>query len=180
MKSSQIIGSGTIRYLGIDTSTIAMPFAVFDDKELVDYGVYTTQGTFFEDKLHFQYNKIQDLIEEYDIDIVVLEDAFIGKNMYGAKSTMQMLGALRMGAYIKNATCFLVLASKWRKGIIKTRQKKSVKQQAIDYVNENYDLDLKYHKSKTKTDDDIAEAIIMVEGIVWGRYTFGDVRVFKS
>lgn len=169
-----------MRYLGIDTSVIAMPFSVFDNKKLIDFGVYTTEGSFFEEKLNFQYNKIQELIEQYNIDVVILEDVFVGKNMYGAKSTMQMLGALRMGAYHKGKTCFLVLASKWRKGIIKTRQKVTVKEQAVNYVNENYNLNLEYNKNRTKTDDDMAEAIMMVEGLVWGRYTLEDVKLFKK
>lgn len=169
-----------MRYLGIDTSVVAMPFSVFEDKSLVDFGVFTTKGNYFEEKLNFQYNKIQELIDDYDIDVVILEDVFVGKNMYGAKSTMQMLGALRMGAYAKGKTCFLVLASKWRKGIIKTRQKVGVKEQAINYVNDAYSLDLKYHKSRTKTDDDMAESIMMVEGLVWGRYTLEDVKLFKE
>lgn len=169
-----------MRYLGIDTSVVAMPFSVFDNKKLIDFGVFSTKGKHFEEKLNFQYEKIQELIEEYNIDTVILEDVFVGKNMYGAKSTMQMLGSLRMGAYRSGKTCFLVLATKWRKGIIKTRQKISVKEQAVNYVNENYGLNLEYHKSRVKTDDDMAEAIIMVEGLVWGRYSIEDVKLFKK
>lgn len=169
-----------MKYLGIDTSVVAIPFCVFDDRQLIDFGVFTTEGKYFEEKLNFQYNKIQELIEKYDIDVVILEDVFVGKNMFGAKSTMQMLGALRMGAYKKGKSCFLVLASKWRKGVIKTRQKIGVKEQAINYVNDNYGLDLVYDKSRTKTDDDMAEVIIMVEGLVWGRYTLENIKMFKK
>jgi len=157
-----------------------MPFAVFEDKKLIDYGVYTTKGDFLEEKMNFQYEKIKELIEEYNIDVVVLEEVFMGRNMRGAKSSISAQSAMRLGTYHMGKICFVVLATKWRKGIIKSGQKIGVKEQAVNYVNKFYDLDLEYHKSRTKTDDDMAEAIIMVEGLVWGRYTLDDVKMFKE
>lgn len=169
-----------MKVLGIDTSTIAIPFAVFDGRLLEDYGVIPLKGKFLEDKLILAHDKIMELVEKYNIDIVILEDVFYGKNFQGTKSTLQILGAMRLGAYKMNATCFLILASKWRKGIIKTRQSVGVKEQAVDYVNDHYNLGLVYDKNRSKTDDDVAECIIMVEGLVWGRYTTENVRVFKK
>lgn len=167
-------------YLGIDTSVNSMPFAVFEDKDLVDFGLLKISGKYLEDKLFAGYTNIQDLIDKYGVNVIVLEDVFYNKNFTSTKNTLEMVGALRLGAYQKSVPCFTVHASKWRKGIIKGKQRTSVKQQAVDYVNEMYDLDLTYDKSRTKTQDDMAEAILMIEGLVWQRYTIENVRVFSK
>jgi len=157
-----------------------MPFSVFEDKDLVDFGLLKIKGKYLEDKLFAGYTNIQELIDKYKVDVVVLEDVFYSKNFTSTKNTLAMVGALRLGAYQKEVPCFSVHASKWRKGIIKGRQRASVKQQAVDYVNEMYDLDLTYDKNRTKTQDDMAEAILMLEGLVWQRYTIENVRVFSK
>ncbi len=157
-----------------------MPFAIFEDKALQTYGIMKIKGKFLEDKLVMSHEQITKLIKEHGVDIVVLEDVFLGKNFTGTKSTLQTIGVLRHAAYLQNAICFLVPASKWRKGVIKKNRRESMKEQAVNYVNEMYDLDLEFHKSRTKTDDDIAEAIIMTEGLVWNRYTVENVKVFKD
>jgi crossover junction endodeoxyribonuclease RuvC len=165
-------------YLGIDTSVNSMPFSVFEDKELVDFGILKVEGKHLEDKLFSAYTNIQSLIDKYKVQVVVLEDVFYSKNFTSTKNTLQTLGALRLASYQKNAICYTVQASKWRKGVVKGRQRQSLKEQAVDYVNEMYDLNLTYDKSRTKTQDDIAEAIIMLEGLVWQRYTLENVSLF--
>lgn len=165
-------------YCGIDTSTVASPYAIFQDKELIAYGVLPIEGKFLEDKIKSAHDNVIELAEKYKVDVFVFESLYYGKNAWGAISTLQVLGGMRLGAYMKNATCFTVNASKWRKGVIKGRQRTTVKEQAVNYVNEMYGLDLKYNKSRTKTDDDMAEAIIMTEGLVWNRYTVENVKVF--
>lgn len=157
-----------------------MPFAVFNDKKLVDYGVYSIKEDFLEDKIAFAYHKIKELITQYNIDVLILEDVYINLNPNGSKSSIQVMGAMRLGAHELNVPCFTVMASKWRKGVIKGRKRAEKKKLAVEYVNENYGLDLKYFSSRTKTDDDIAEVIIMVEGLVWERYTLDDVQMFNA
>lgn len=169
-----------MKYLGIDTSVNSMPYAVFDNKDLVDFGIIKIKGKYLEDKLKAGYTEIQKKIDDYDIDVVILEDVYHGVNFTSTKSTLQMLGALRMGAYEKDAVAFLVPATKWRKGVIKQTRRATMKQQAVDYANEMYDLDLMYDKKRTRTQDDMAEAIIMTEGLVWQRYTLEKVRMFSD
>lgn len=165
-------------YLGIDTSVNSMPFSVFEDKDLVDFGILKVDGKYLEDKISSVYTNIQSLIDKYKVQVLVLEDVFYSKNFTSTKNTLQVLGALRLGAYQKNVPCFTVQATKWRKGIVSGRERQSLKEQAVSYVNEMYDLDLKYDKSRTKTQDDMAEAIIMVEGLVWQRYTLENIKLF--
>lgn len=167
-------------YLGIDTSVNSMPFAVFEDKELVDFGLLKIKGKYLEDKLFSGYTNIQNLIDKYEVDVVILEDVFYYKNFTSTKNTLEMVGALRLGAYQRTVPCFTVQATKWRKGVISKRKREGMKQQAIDYVNEMYDLTLEYDSNRTKTQDDMAEAIIMVEGLVWQRYSLENVRIFAK
>lgn len=157
-----------------------MPFAVFNDKELYDFGILRVKGKYLEDKLDEASKNIQELIDKYEVDVVILEDVFLSKGFTSTKNTLQMLGSLRLSAYRKGAVCFTVQATKWRKGVIKQGKRNPMKKQAVEYVNEMYDLDLTYDKNRTKTQDDIAEAIIMVEGLVWQRYTLDKVRIFKD
>ncbi len=156
-----------------------MPYSVFEDKFLVDYGLIKIKGKFLEDKMSQAYKEITELIRKHGIAIVLLEDVYYGRNFTSTKSTLQMVGALRTACYENNATSFLVPASKWRKGIIKGGIRENMKEQAVNYVNDNYDLEFTYEKERTSTDHDIAESIIMTEGLVWGRYTLEKVRVFK-
>ena len=167
-------------YLGIDTSVNSMPFAVFENKELKDFGILSVKGKYLEEKLAYASREIEDLIYLYEVDVVVLEDVFLAKNFTSTKNTLQMMGALRLSSYKSGATCFTVMATQWRKGVIKQGKREPMKKQAIEYVNEMYDLDLEYDHRKTKTQDDIAEAIIMIEGLVWQRYTLDKVKIFKD
>lgn len=165
-------------YLGIDTSVNSMPFAVFENEALLDFGILKVNGKFLEDKLKTGYDNVQELIDKYGVDVIVFEDVFYSKNFTSTKNTLQMLGSLRVAAYDKNVSCFTVQATKWRKGVIKSGKRDSMKKQAVDYVNEMYDLELTHDPNRTKTQDDIAEAIIMVEGLVWKRYTLDKFRWF--
>lgn len=165
-------------YCGIDTSTVASPYAIFDDKKLIAYGVLPIEGKFLEDKIYKAYENIDKLAKDYNVDVFIFEDVYIGVNAVTAKSTLQVLGAMRLSAYHHKATCFTVQVAKWRKGVITGKTRADKKKCAIDYVNEMYGLDLVYHSSRTKTDDDMAECIVMVEGLVWGRYTLENVKVF--
>lgn len=172
--------SDIVRYLGIDTSTIALPYSVFEDKYLFDFGNIKIKGNHITDKMSMAFDEIQSLIDKYQIDVVVLEDVFMGGNFQSAKSQAKMLGVLQLASTFKKCSTVTALATKWRKGIIKSGQKTPVKEQAVNYVNDVYDLDLEYKKSRTKTDDDIAEAILMVEGLVWERYTVEKPKLFSD
>lgn len=166
--------------MGVDTSTIAVPFAVFEDKKLEVYGIEKIKAKYLEDKIYVAYDRVKTLIQKYKIDVVVFEDVYYGLNFTTTKSTLQVMGAMRLACYEEGVTSFLVPSSKWRKGIISNKGRAGKKEQAIDYVNEMYDLDLVYDKNRTKTDDDIAEAILMTEGLVWERYSAEKVKVFND
>jgi Holliday junction resolvasome RuvABC endonuclease subunit len=176
-----------VRYLGIDTSVAKIPWAVFEDKRLIGYGAIpiiqpnTKKGIYSEDRLHDVYQKVSALIKDNNVDVVILEDVFLGKGMHAMRENIQALAVMRLASYINKATTFVVLATSWRKGIIESERKNGngVKMQAIDYVNKTYGLALKYSTSKTKTEDDIAEAIIMTEGLAWKRYSPEKIKIYS-
>ena len=147
-----------------------MAYSVFHDKSLISYGIIKIKGNSLDDKLLDSFNKITELIEKHNVDVVILEDVFYSKNFTSTKSTLQTMGALKLAVVIKDKLCYTVQATKWRKGVIKKSQRDSMKKQAVDYVNLAYQLDLEHNTNRAKSDDDIAEAILMVEGLVWGRY----------
>lgn len=153
-----------------------MVYAVFNDKELVTFGILKIKGKVLDDKLKYSYGAITEIIKKHSVDVVILEDVYYSKNFTSTKSTLQTMGVLKLASKLENVLCFTVQASKWRKGVIKKSTRDTMKKQAVDYVNEFYDLGLVHSTNRVKSDDDIAEAIIMTEGIVWGRYEIDDFK----
>ena len=148
-----------------------MAFSVFEDYNLITYGIIKIKGKNLEDKLQFASEQIEELINKHHVNAVILEDVYYSKNFTSTKSTLQMMGALKLKSLESGAVVSTVQATKWRKGVIKKSTRDTMKKQAVDYVNEFYGLDLKHSTNRAKSDDDMAEAIIMVEGLVWKRYT---------
>lgn len=160
--------------LGLDASTTSTGVGVLDlNNNLIHYEVLECNFENVFDRFAFLHKSIGDIINRYDIDIIVIEDVAIGsKNNLQRGKELTILQGLVLGiSYDLNIPCILYMPSTWR-SIVKTydgtregMKREKQKQKAVDIVNELYNLDFKYFERTTKkygkSDDDIAEAILL-------------------
>jgi Holliday junction resolvasome RuvABC endonuclease subunit len=94
-------------------------------------------------------------LNKYKPIIVSIEDTYCGNNADVMKKLCRIQGAIYGWCLLNGADFNIYLPSSWRKefdGIFDGKKRAECKQLAIDYVKENYDLDV---------NNDEAEAILI-------------------
>ena len=120
-----------------------------------------------EDRLLKQIENIDNyinacLVFEIDSNICfALEDSYYKTNAKVFKDAVLFQGMMRLYCHSHNQHLTLLHATSWRKGKIKAKRRDEQKQEAIEYVNNRFGLNLTYNKNKLKSFDDVAEAIIL-------------------
>lgn len=163
-----------MRVLGLDQSTNKTGYAIMEKGQLIDYGLIDL--TSFSDDVLVRIienrKQIENLIEEYEICVVGLEDTILksfggkasGGNVDVLKKLTKMLGVTEVLLIEKDIAFQTLGASEWRSGKGFGAKRDEQKARCIDYVNRKYGLDLQWvSKSSKKNDDDIAEAIGIAE-----------------
>jgi crossover junction endodeoxyribonuclease RuvC len=144
------------RVLSLDQASRS-GFAVSIKGKIVEWGVIKSKGKDYHQKVRFLETKIEELISDHYIDTIVVETPMMGRN----QATFGKLSGLYYAtidlALRKKLNYFAYSPSSWRK-ILGFKQGRGVKrddlkQQAIAYVNENTEVQLK------ETQDDEAEAL---------------------
>lgn len=164
---------------GIDASTTCTGLSIFDGDDLVYYTKITplSKHNTWEDNAIDIVEQVVQVLTNYEIEYIIMEDVpeYIRKGSKGgiiAKPTIVLGGVHALFYYILSykynyEICFLNV-DEWRKelGFLlgKERDRESMKQKAVDFVNNTFGLNLHFVKgSKAKTqDDDVAEAIAIV------------------
>jgi hypothetical protein len=164
---------------GIDASTSCTGLCIFDEDELVYYAKITplSKHNNWEDNAIDIINQIVKILDKYSIDKIFMEDVpqYAKKGSRGGVmiKTPIILGGVHMLFYYKlyfekGYNIVFLDVDEWRQslGFLKgnQRDRESMKQKAVDFVNEKFNLNLYFVKgSKTKkNDDDIAESIAIV------------------
>jgi len=161
-----------VKILSIDFATKKTGYAIFINGKLQSYGImYADSQNVHERILHIR-SQILEKIIQYGITHVVLEEIPMQKNnnLIVAHDLCVGQGAILVSCYDHNLGLKLYSPTSWRSimelynGTNESKKRDYQKQAAVNLVNELYGLDLKYYKSETKknkTDDDIAEAILI-------------------
>ena len=147
--------------LSIDASTKATGWAIFNDHELVDYGMVTATSTDLIKRLHKITNDLKPIIEKYDIKKVILEEVrpeMGTQNIKTHRALMWLQGALTTMLHddynFSLDDIVYLYPSEWRKVCgIKTGsgvRRESLKPKDIAFVKQTYNIDV---------NDDIADAI---------------------
>lgn len=166
-----------MKIVSIDLSTKFIAFALWDNGELVETGKIYPRGTLDEG-----IGSFAELIEakffDQEVDRVVYEAAFLGRNVNVIKALSKATGAMIGGFYLSGVNEFVAIPPiTWQTGIgvgrttpeemkklkrkyapksatwIKNRDRENRKQLIIDFVNNEYALSL------SMDDNDIADAI---------------------
>ena len=129
-----------LNILALDQATTS-GFAVFNYKDgkasMLDYGKMKVEGKKYVEKIAGIKKWMIEIVEEYDIDAVVVEDVYYMRNAATHKKLSGLLYVLVTWLYENNIQFLVVTASQWRsssniKGKGRTAKKKASKKYVLD------------------------------------------------
>ena len=157
-------------YCGIDASTTAVGWSIFNGTDLIDYGCFRPNGDDWRDRTQQIAPFIKQLLEKYHVDKVILEDVPLMDKR--GKKTLVILGAVQgmlLGVTSSmNIPTEFILPSSWRSpiglfdGTKAGTHRDEMKRKSIEKANERFGLKLNWvSPCSKKNDDDIADAILV-------------------
>ena len=157
-------------YCGIDASTTAVGWSIFNGTDLIDYGCFRPNGDDWRDRTQQIAPFIKQLLEKYHVNKVILEDVPLMDKR--GKKTLVILGAVQgmlLGVTSSmNIPTEFILPSSWRSpiglfdGTKAGTCRDKMKRKSIEKANERFGLELKWvSPCSKKNDDDIADAILV-------------------
>lgn len=159
---------------GIDGSSSCTGVFIFDELKPIYYNKFRPKhkNASWEQNIYDIINQIVPILSEYKVEKIYMEDVpeYANKGSRGGLllKPLIVLGGVHMAFYIK-LVCELgydiefddVYEWRGRLNFLKgERKREDQKEKAVNFINENFGLDL-YFKKNSKTilnDDDIAEA----------------------
>ena len=149
-----------MRFCGIDASSKKTGICLLingklSDYKLLDYSSHTDR----EDRMKSMCTALLKQLNEYNPDIVYIEDSWNAANVEVTKLLTRIMGVTYAWCLSKKREWHSILPSQWRKhcGILQSKKKRQeLKQASIDYVKEKYDIDV---------NDDVADSIALADGV---------------
>lgn len=148
--------------LALDQSTTGTAYSIYIDKQLIKYGKIDTKD--YEDsifKIIKIRNEINKIITEENIDLLVIEDIYMGYNVHTFKILSILYGILEILSIEKNILFLSQVPYNWKKGVgislgVSNNDKKrrdKQKESSVDIVNRKFGLSIK--------DNDISDSILI-------------------
>ena len=105
--------------LALDASISSTGYAVMDFNErLLEFNKITTKSKENENDRIFKIaNKVKDLIVQYDVEIVVIESQFLGRNVRTAMQLSRLRGAIIFVCKLLNVELYDLTPSEIRKSL---------------------------------------------------------------
>lgn len=132
--------------ISLDESTTCTGYAVFDDSELIEHGIFSFKSKDVLKRVSLIMEEIENLINIYKPNNMVIEDVQITMNAATAKSLLGLQFMIEVYAYRNNIHCETYRTTKWRKilGLSNSRSldRKAKKQETIDYVKDKYGIEV--------------------------------------
>lgn len=162
--------------LSCDCATKIFGWAIIDkdDFTLVDYGEIKCDNEDVLYRTNYMVDELQKIIKQYksSIDSAVVEDVpkQFQKNIITTVTLSKLNGAVLYLLHKYDISTELIYPSTWHSKLDIKTSKGDVKKQSIEWVNNKYNLDLKYYsKSSKKNQDNIADPIAMAS-VALGNY----------
>jgi len=111
--------------LGIDPGVNKLGYGTIEKKgglfKVIDFGHISPPGKFsFEEKLNYIHNKLENIFDKYNPDVVVIEEIYLAKNIQIALKIGQVIG-LAIGLGLKRNIKFeLIPAREIKKNVVGT------------------------------------------------------------
>lgn len=174
--------------MSIDASTTSIAFAIFNDRKLVQFGKISFSGTTAYDKVVDASKKLKPYFSQYaNVDAIVIEHTVFMNSPKTAADLALVQGSILGAAGVKNIRSVAPIT--WQNFIgnkkfskedklamrkefpdkseswYKTQEREARKQKTINFVNINYDVEIK--------DNDVADAIAIGHYAInnWERLT---------
>ena len=132
--------------IALDESTTCTGYAVFDDGELIEHGIFSFKSKDVLERVSLIMEEIEELIKTYKPDNMVIEDVQITMNAATAKSLLGLQFMIEVYAHRNNISCETYRTTKWRQilGLSNSRSldRKAKKQETIDYVKNKYGIEI--------------------------------------
>lgn len=85
--------------LGIDPGLANLGWAVMNEEELVEYGCIETRAREkSEDRLDYIFGKVEELLDKYKVNEVVMESLYFAKNAKSAIKVAEVMGVVKVCA----------------------------------------------------------------------------------
>lgn len=129
--------------LALDQASRTSGYAVFCDDQLIDSGKFTFEDADIAKRLMKIRNKVEELINEFCIEKIILEDiqcqGNVVNNLETFKILAEVIGVLTELAVEKNLPYELVYSTVWKSTLqIKGRTRPEQKKNAQQYVLNTY------------------------------------------
>lgn len=132
--------------IALDESTTCTGYAVFDDSELIEHGTFSFKSKDVLERVSLIMEEIENLIDTYKPDNMIIEDVQITMNAATAKSLLGLQFMIEVYAHRTNISCETYRTTRWRKilGLSNSRalDRKAKKQETIDYVKDKYGIEI--------------------------------------
>lgn len=156
--------------IGIDASTTATGYSVFNGEELIAYGCIRPEGNDWRTRVLNLGEPLSKIFTKYQPNKIVMEDVPLSTG--GGVRTGVILGFLQGYIYgianVFNVPIEFVLPSQWRSkvgvftGGRKGTKREALKQASVEKANELFGIGLNWvSPSSKKNDDDISDAILV-------------------
>ena len=144
-----------MKVLGLDLSTVSTGYCVIDNNKILTYGVIRPPSNKdFIDRIIFIEKEIKELIKAKSIEYVCIEELSSMRSASTTKKLAALQGHIEIQLRKKDMLVVTARPSEWRKNKIKGRKREELKNNAIKYVKDKYDLIV---------NDDEADAICIAE-----------------
>lgn len=160
-------------YISLDPSTNSTGYAIFEDKDLIDYGTWQPSKDFeWRTKINWislQLHNLINTLRKDNKEIILIAECPIKtiKNVNTLEMLFSLHGSIMAVAKLNNILFIPVEVNQWRKklGILlnipkEENNRKVLKDRSVSMANDIYKLDLK------KADDDISDAILIGTTII--------------
>jgi crossover junction endodeoxyribonuclease RuvC len=133
-----------MRVIAFDQATNITGWCVFDDKQLLDYGIIdTSKVKSIDEKISKQKKEIQKLIKKYKPELFAIEDIQYQQNQYTYKILAELLGVISNTFYEREYPFIIVSPSKWKSYCgIKGRKREEQKINTIEFIKANFNIDV--------------------------------------
>ncbi len=120
-------------------------YSLWKDKELIKYGLFNTtdiKDIHMEEKISNIKMFLDRMIQEYQVDIVVLEDIQQQKNVDTFKKLAYLLGVLQNYLFEKGTPYIIIKPSQWKPlAGVKGRTREPQKKSAMEIVKKKYGIE---------------------------------------
>ena len=135
------------RLLALDQSSRITGWAVFEDGKLIGHGKFDAEnaGSDIAKRLHYIRNKIKQLIDQFQVTEVILEDiqmqGNVVNNVQTFKTLAEVFGVISELLIELNIPQSAVLASSWKSTLgVKGANRAAQKKNAQEYVLNTYSI----------------------------------------